>query len=371
MERIGAAAVLTPDGLVGPAVVVVDDGRIVSVGSPLPGEAVPDRLLGPGFVDLQINGCGQDDVAGATTAAAWQRLDAAVLAQGTTSWCPTLITAPLDAYEAPLGMIAAAASGSVGTLKATIAGAHLEGPFLGGAPGAHPDEWIRPPDLAWIADLPSVVKVMTLGPEQPGALDAIRLLVDRGVLVSLGHSTCTYEEALAGAAAGARLVTHLYNAMPALHHRTPGLVGAALSSPDLTPSLIADLVHVHPAALGVAVRSCGRGGFVLVTDAVAWEAERVGSRVRIEMRDGAPRLADGTLAGSALTMDAALRNLVNIAGVGLVTAWIAASATPAHLAGLWDRGVIAPGMRADLVALTAPPELAVEQVWAGGIPVRA
>jgi N-acetylglucosamine-6-phosphate deacetylase len=204
--------------------------------------------------------------------------------------------------------------------------------------------------------LPPIVTVVTLAPELARADEAIRLLADRGVLVSLGHSTATYEQATAAVDAGARLVTHLFNGMGPMHHREPGLPGAALGDDRLAPSLIADGVHVHVAALRAAARAKGPGGWVLVTDAVAWRGAP-----RVAMVDGAPRLADGTLAGSALTMDAAVRRMVLEAGIPLYDVISAATSTPARLVGADDRGRLAPGARADVVALT--PELTVEEVW--------
>jgi N-acetylglucosamine-6-phosphate deacetylase len=148
--------------------------------------------------------------------------------------------------------------------------------------------------------------------------------------------------------------------MGPLHHREPGLLGAALSDDRLTPSLIADGVHVHPAALRAAARAKGNGGWILVTDAVAWRDGRL-AEGRVALVDGAPRLADGTIAGSSLTMDGAVQRMVEEAGLSLFDVITAATATPARLLGLADRGVLSPGARADLVALT--PSLAVEEVW--------
>ena len=330
--------------MVGPAAVHIEDGRIAAVTETA---TAPDRVLAPGFVDLQVNGIGEVNVATAE-GADWERLDAALLRQGVTAWCPTLVTAPLDSYAAALDRIAEAVTTSF------IDGVHLEGPFLGGAPGAHRREFLQPIDLDWLAALPPSVRVVTLGPELPGAESAISLLAERGVLVSLGHSTATYEQALAAADAGARLVTHLFNGMGPLHHREPGLLGAALSDDRLATSLIADLVHVHAAALRTAFRAKPRGRVVLVTDRVAWPSGSV------------PRLPDGTLAGSVLAMDESIRHIVNEVGIALDDAVAAASTTPADLLGLADRGRIAVGARADLVALT--PELHVEQVWVGGRP---
>lgn len=334
----------------GPGTVALDGARI---GSVTPAPRAPERILLPGFIDLQVNG--HEDIDCATAAGGdWERMDKLLVEQGVTTWCPTLVTAPLDSFAAPLERIAAAANRRGGAGRPHIAGAHLEGPFLGGAPGAHPRDLLVPIDLEWLATLPPIVKVMTLAPELPRALEAIRLLTEAGVLVSLGHSTCTYEQAIAGAAAGARLVTHLFNGMGPLHHRNPGLPGAALSDDRLTPSVIADNIHVHPAVVRMALAATG---CVLVTDAVAWRRRHAGAR--LTMTD-APRLADGTLAGSALTMDAAVRNCgLDPAGVAAATA-----GRPARLLGLTDRGALEAGRRADIVAMT--PDLHIEQVWIGG-----
>jgi N-acetylglucosamine-6-phosphate deacetylase len=347
-----ASTVITSDGAVSDAEVVVRDGLILEV-RPATGP-VPDVVLVPGFVDLQVNGIGGVDVASAT-GADWSALDRALLAQGVTTWCPTIVTAPLAALEASLARIAESAR-RPGEGRPHIAGAHLEGPFLA-VPGAHDPEHIRRDvDLAWLDALGSLARVITLAPELPGALDAVASLTDRGVLVSLGHSACSAEVALEAAGVGARLVTHLGNAMGPLHQRAPGLVGAALVDERLHVSLIVDLVHTHPVFVRMAFTAKGAPGVALVTDAVPSAA---GSPP--------PRLDDGTLAGSVLTMDAAISNVVRHSGVSLADAVKAASTTPARLLGLEDRGVIALGRRADLVALE--PEdgsWRVASVWVAG-----
>ena len=269
-------------------------------------------------------------------------ISAALPPFGVTAFLPTITSRPLpEMTRFALAARRAAATG------AEVLGAHLEGPFLGGAPGAHPREWLRPIDLGWLAGLAApasvAVAVVTLAPELDGAPEAVAALVEQGVLVSLGHSTATYDQALACVDAGARLVTHLFNAMAPLHHRAPGLVGAALADGRLAVSVIADLVHVHPAALRAAFLAKGRGGVALVTDAVAVRAGRVGGLALVVGQDGAPRLADGTLAGSALTMDRAVRNCVRTAGIDLGAAVDAAATTPARLLGLGDRGPRAGG----------------------------
>jgi N-acetylglucosamine-6-phosphate deacetylase len=278
------------------------------------------------------------------------------VAQGVTTWLPALLSAPLEAYAARLKRVGAAAE-RLGARPA-IVGVHLEGPFLGQMRGAHAAELVRPVDLDWLATLPDGVALVTLAPEQPRAIDAVDLLAARGTLVALGHSAASFDQAVLAIDAGARLVTHCFNAMPPLHHRRPGLVGAALFDPRVAVSLIADLVHVHPSAIGIAFRAKGAARVALVTDSVATSGPV----------EGAPRLPDGTLAGSVLTMDAAVRNVVRQARVTLPDAVRAASTTPADLLGLDGRGRLEPGGRADVVALD--DELHVAEVWIGGEQVR-
>ena len=356
-----ADLVMTPAGMVGPAAVHVDGDRITAVE---PHDGPTDvHLLSPGFVDIQVNGI--DDVDVATAAGDdWDRLDALLLAQGTTTWCPTLVTQRLDRFDAALTRMATA-MGRDPQGRPTIAGAHLEGPFLGGAPGAHRPELIIPVDLEWLTALPPHVAMVTLGAEQPDAARAAALLRERGVLVSIGHSAASHDQVMTVLDAGASMVTHLFNGMSGLHHRTPGVAASALAHPTACASIIADGVHVHPRMIDLAVRLLGDDRAVLVTDAVGWRAGTVGP-VRMELRDGAPRLADGTLAGSALTMDAAVRTCV-AAGVPLGRALRAAASNPARLLGLHDRGTIEPGRRADLVALDG--DLGVVGTWVGGVPV--
>jgi N-acetylglucosamine-6-phosphate deacetylase len=333
VSSLTAAAVVTPDGVLRPGTVEFDGGRVVAVTDG--GKRPFPFTLAPGFIDIQVNGITDVDVADAD-GADWDTLHQRLVAQGVVAWCPTLVTSPLEAYAAPLARMADAA-----TRFPSILGAHLEGPFLGGAPGAHRVELIRDFDLGWIDALPGVVRLMTLAPELDGAPEVVKSLAGRGVVVSLGHSTATYDEAGAAVDAGATLVTHCFNGMGPLHHREPGLLGRALSDARLTVSVIADLVHVHAAALALAFAAKGPGAIVLVTDAVAWSGPVT----------DAPRLADGTLAGSCLRMDTAIANVVHAAGVALEDAIRAASTTPASLLGEHDRGRIAPGARADFAAL--------------------
>ena len=221
---------------------------------------------------------------------------------------------------------------------------------------------IVPIDLDWLAALPEHVAVVTLAPEQPDAVAAIALLRARQVLVSIGHTTADDAAVQAALSAGAGLATHLFNGMTGLHHRDPGVAASVLAHPTVAASLIADAVHVHPRMLLLAARLLGPDRMVLVTDAVAWQRGSVGP-VQLELRDGAARLSDGTLAGSAVPMDASIRVCVE-AGIALDHALRAASTVPARLLGRTDRGAIQPGCRADLVALT--PDLHVEQTFVAG-----
>jgi N-acetylglucosamine-6-phosphate deacetylase len=352
---VRAATVLTVSGPLSPGEVVLDGGLIVAVRPATGGEPTTPThaVLAPGFVDLQMNGIRAVDVADAA-GQDWEVLDGALLAQGVTTWCPTLCSAPRAAMEASLARIVSAGARPAQGRPA-MAGAHLEGPFLAVA-GAHVPAYLEAEvDRAWLASLLPGVALVTLAPELPGALEAIAGLAAAGVVVAIGHSACTVERAGEAAAAGARLVTHLGNAMGPFGQREPGILGAALSDDRLAVSMIADLVHIHPALLRIAFRAKGAAASVLVTDAVA---------VPAPAGDEPPRMADGTLVGSVLRMDRALSNTVAAAGVPLAEAVAAASTTPARLLGLSDRGAIAPGRRADLVALDG--DLGVDMVWVGG-----
>jgi len=360
---LAAAGVLAPSapsaGLAERGWLAINDGVIVERGTgPAPADAADqgDALLVAGFVDLQVNGIGGDDLATASLDG-WQRAQRRLLAAGTTAFCPAFVSAPLDAYPGRLAAAAAArsAASKPGDLPVVL-GAHLEGPFLGAAPGAHDPDTVRAADLAWLEELldacPGEVAVVTLAPEADPELAATRLLVDRGVRVALGHTTATYDQCRAAADAGATLVTHLFNAMGPFHHRAPGIVGAALDDDRLVPSLIADLVHVHPAALRMASRASART--FLVSDAVAGHGP-------------VARRPDRTLAGSTITLAAALRNAVAV-GIPIARALDWVSRIPAEVLGLTDRGRLEPGARADIVALD-PSTLAVRAVWLAGEPV--
>lgn len=355
MQEIRAERVLTPDGWQENLRVVVHEGRIHALEHLRRGDEPDVVHLVPGFVDIQVNGAAHVDVATAT-GDEWNDLDALLAAQGTTTWLPTVTTRPLDTYRAVLGRITDAMHRE--GARPEIAGVHLEGPFLGQAHGAHRSAWVTPIDDDFLDELPSIVRLVTLGAENHGASNATRALTSRGIVVSIGHSTPTPAQIDDVVAAGARLVTHLFNAMSGIHHRDPSLALAALTDDRLQMSLIADGVHVSARAMNLVWRARSES-IILITDAVGWSAPSVD----VPIVDGAPRLHDGTLAGSCLTMDEAIRNSI-AAGADLRSAVLAASTRPAQLLSLHDRGTIAPGLRADLVGLDN--ELRVMATWSAG-----
>jgi N-acetylglucosamine-6-phosphate deacetylase len=338
------------------------DGRVAASGTgPAPADAVDlgDALLAPGFVDIQVNGVGDVDFATASVDDAVGAVDRLV-AGGCTGCLPTICSAPLDAYAAMLDRLAAVQSAR----PDTVVGVHLEGPFLGGAPGAHPVELLQAVDLDWLLALcdryGDLIRLVTLAPEADPGLRAITALHERGVVVALGHSTVDFDEACAAADAGATIATHLFNGMGPLHHRAPGLPGAALTHRPLVPSIIPDGVHVHPAIVKLALGA--RPDAVLVTDAVA-------TAPPVIARDGAAYLPDGTLAGSTLTMVDAVQRVAAL-GVAVPAVIRHATGNPAAAIGAADRGRLAPGARADVLALD-PGTLAVRGVWVSGEPSQA
>jgi N-acetylglucosamine-6-phosphate deacetylase len=360
--RLGVAAALVGGRMV-PGDVEVVDGRIAAYGLPSPSGR---GVASPGFVDLQVNGFGGVDFLDAD-AAGYERAGAALLETGVTAYLPTLITAPEDNLLAALAEIQAGGAGP------RILGAHVEGPFLSPRRlGTHPPSARRDPDPALLDRLLDAgpVRLFTLAPELPGALELVDLLVARGVTVSLGHTDASDEQANAAFDRGVGTVTHLFNAMRPFTHRDPGVIGAALARPDVIVQLIIDLVHVAPDAIRL-VWQAAAGRVALVTDAIAAAASPDGSYhlgdVAVEARDGVVRRDDGVLAGSALTMIEAIRNLHTL-GVPLAAALDAATAVPARVIGA-DAGRIEVGAPADLVVLG--DDLEIERVLVGGESVVA
>ena len=368
MTEILAARSVLSDGRFGPGWLAIADGRVVDAGSgdaPAGATDLGALLLAPGFVDIQVNGCQAVDFLRAS-GDEWSVAGRALAASGTTSFLPTLCSSPRDRYAGALDRVRDARERAEG---ARIDGVHLEGPFLGGAPGAHPPALLGPVDHMWLAALldgwSDLLRLVTLAPEADPDGAATRRLVAAGVRVALGHSTCSYDEAVRAADAGASIVTHLGNGMRPLHQRDPGLVGAALTDPRLVPSVIADGVHLHDAFLRVATAM--RPDAILVSDAVATGIEYFGAAVAAI--DGAAFLPDGMLTGATVMLDACVRTLLRL-GVPPALALSMASVHPARAIGLDTWGAVGVGGRADLIGLD-PRDATVRAVWIDGRPVDA
>jgi N-acetylglucosamine-6-phosphate deacetylase len=327
-----------------------------------------DSLLLPGFVDLQVNGAFGVDVASEPSRVA--ELSERLLSTGTTAYLPTVISSPQSLYEEALPELAAAAGGP--TSGAEVLGVHLEGPFINMEKrGAHAAVHVVPPDpglLAHLLDL-APVRMVTVAPELGGSGELMTLAASRGAAVSAGHSAAPFEVAYEAFDAWVAGVTHLFNAMSAMHHREPGLPGAAFAHPRVVCCLIADGLHVHPEMVGLAFRMLGPDRVCLTTDAIAAagisEGEyRLATRT-VYMDGGVPRLGSGAIAGSVLTMNEAFRNILAFTGCTIPEAARMTSTTPSRLVGEGRRkGRLAPGYDADVTVLA--PDLSVEAVWRGG-----
>ena len=274
-------------------------------------------------------------------------------AHGTTTLVASLVTRPLDELAATLAACADLVADGV------LAGVHLEGPWLSPAHrGAHDPALLRDPEPADLDRLlgTGLVRVVTLAPELPGGLAAVARVVDAGAVAAIGHTGADATLTRRAVDAGARLATHLFNAMPPLHHRDPGPVAALLADERVTVELIADGVHLHPLVLSLAARRAGRGRVALVTDAMA-AAGSADGRYRlgdldVDVDGGVARLVDGgAIAGSTLTLDRALRHAVTVAGLDLDDALDALTTTPARLLGRGDVGHLEPGARGGAVVL--------------------
>lgn len=370
-----AAQVVTPARVLAPGWLHLDGDRVVAVGEGVPpadsGDVVDlgDATVVPGFVDMHVHGGGGASFDTGTADAA-ATVAAAHLAHGTTSMAASLVTDTHDAMVRSVRELALAVQDGV------LAGVHLEGPWLSPSrSGAHQPGSLAEPDPASVDALlaagDGAVRMVTLAPELAGGIDAVRCITAAGVVAAIGHTDATYDVAREALDTGASVGTHLFNAMRGLHHREPGPVGALLES-DADVELIADGVHLHPAVLRTAF-AAKRGRCVLVTDAMAAAGAADGDYrlgpMAIEVRDGVARLADGgsrqgAIAGSTLTMDAAVRYAVREAGLPLLDVVHAASTAPARVLGLDSVGALEPGRRADVVVLDAG--LAVVRVMRAG-----
>jgi N-acetylglucosamine-6-phosphate deacetylase len=373
---IHGATALLPEGLVRGASLLAEDGRISAVGprgdvSPPPGARRIDGdglLVAPGLIELQLNGGFGHDFT-SEPESAWD-VGAGLPALGVTAFLPTIVSSP--AADVAHAQAVIAGGPPEGYRGAIPLGLHLEGPFLSpAAAGAHDPAWLRAPDpdvaRAWTPA--AGVRLVTLAPELPGALEVIGILAANGVVVAAGHSGAGYDEGAAGIEAGIRYATHLFNAMPALDRREPGLVAALLEDERVIVGLIPDGIHVHPALIRLVHALVRAGRFSVVTDATAAlgmpDGEyRLGDHPVI-LEQGAVRRPDGGLAGSALAPDDALRRLRQMTGCAPRDAMAAMTSVPATLLGISaKRGVLRPDARADLVLLT--PDLQLVTTFVGG-----
>lgn len=403
MIVLSGADLTLADRILGPASLIIEGDRIVdiragSVGA-LPGSVRLDlagHYIVPGFVDLHVHGVGGHDVLDGPDAV--RAIAARLPSYGVTAFSPTTIACPPPALRSALGAVRDARLSPVQG-SARVLPAHLESNFLnpdykgaqprgclrvppagwsagaGERPGAarsadpHDDPFTGADILAEIARARPDVATITLAPELPRAIDLIRELAAMGLRVSLGHSGASFDEGMAAISAGARQGTHVFNRMPPLDHREPGLVGAILHSEETAAEVICDLHHVHPAMVEMVVMAKGTGRVMAVTDGTAGSGLPLGTRVSlggypITVRDGAAYLDDGTLAGSVLTMDRAFQNLAGPVGLTLVEAATLCATTPAREAGLAGHGVITKGAVADLAVLDR--DLRVIQTYVGG-----
>jgi N-acetylglucosamine-6-phosphate deacetylase len=361
--------ILTPTGIIQDGAIYIKDSRIDAVGQTkavqIPQEAVVlhahGYLVAPGFIDAHIHGGnGYDftsdrpgDIEGILN---W------LATTGVTGVYPTIATSPL---EEQLGAIKALRE----TQKrkpsgAAILGVHLEGPYISrDKRGAQPEEAIRVPNQAEMAQLidagEGAIKIVTLAPELPGALELIQYLVDQNVIASIGHTAATYEQVMQAIDAGARRASHLFNAMTTFHQRRPGAVGALLTRDEVYAEIILDGLHLHPAAVEVVLRSKGLSKVSLITDAMAAAGVGDGTYAefgnqKITVKNGAAMLEGGVLAGSTLKMNQAVKNAVQMLGLSLDQAIRLASQVVAESLGYQvqaTKGVISPGKDADLVIL--------------------
>ena len=392
MIALTATALFTPLDRIEQPLLLVEDGVIVEVTSRARRE-VPansrvldfgDGILAPGFIDIHIHGGGGHDVmeAGADALPPVERL---LAAHGVTSYFPTTVTAPMDATLSALGRLADAieaaerspgsAASASGSLRARPLGIHLEGPFI-----SHQRRGVHPPENLLTPSLPAFdrfwqaarghIRVMTIAPELPGAIEVIAEAAARGVCVSLGHSDADLNAARAGVAAGARHATHTFNAMRPLDHRDPGILGEVLTDARLSADIIADGIHLDPVIVKLFLKAKGPDAAVLITDATAATGMPDG-RYRLGSLEVAVKagkcLAGGKLAGSVLTMDRAVRNVMQFAQWDLQTAVRLATLNPARVAGVKQGGALEAGAPADLVVLSPSGEVRSTVVRGAGI----
>jgi N-acetylglucosamine-6-phosphate deacetylase len=378
MIVLRAQRLYTPKEEIRHPLVFIEDGVISEISSRAQREVPPnateidltrefsDAILAPGFVDIHMHGGAGLDVMRASSAELPQ-LNKFLTTHGVTGYFPTTVAAPLDETCEALGRLADAIevargfhSGN-GAVQAQPLGIHLEGPFLSHKRrGVHPPENLMEPTLEIFERLWQAarghVRMMTIAPELPGALEVIAEAARRNVCVSMGHSDAMVEAARAAVHAGARHATHTFNAMRPLDHRDPGILAEVLTDRELTADIIADGIHVAPEVIRLFLQAKGKNGSVLITDATSATGMPDGiyrlGPIQVEVKNGRCTM-DGKLAGSVLTMDRAIRNITEFAGWSLQNAVRAATLNPARAVGLAQCGVLAPGAEANIVLMNA------------------
>lgn len=381
-----AREVFTPLDRIQHGVVIYEDGVIREVGNrdciQIPSNAhvvdLKDAILVPGFIDIHIHGGAGRDVMEADDAAL-EAVEGLIARHGVTSYCPTTVTAGMDETLDCLGKLGhfierMASHGPKNNGRARPLGVHLEGPFLSNSHrGVHPPAHLQAPTMElfhslWTAAIGRVC-VLTIAPELPGALEVIHEAKRRGVVVSLGHSNADLCQAQRGISAGARHATHTFNAMRRLEHRDAGLLGAILTERGVTADMIVDGIHVDPTVVDLFLRAKGIDAAVLITDATSATGMPDGiyrlGHFDVEVKDG-KCMANGKLAGSVLTLDRAVRNVMEFAGWTLQSAVRLATYNPARVLGLEKtKGVVACGADADFAVLNTKGE--VLQTIIGGM----
>jgi len=356
------ASVVLPDG-------IVEGGRITVAGATIaandPVQAstldLPGHWILPGFVDIHVHGGGGASFSSGRTQDILTVIDTH-RRHGTTTMLASTVTGDLDDLARQAAFLSELAE------QGDLAGVHFEGPFI--SPhrcGAHKPSLLRDPDPADVRKLldasRGAARMVTLAPELPGGLDSVRLLAEQGVIAAVGHTDAAYEATLRAIDAGATVATHLFNAMPPLHHRDPGPIAALLEDERVTVELVNDGVHLHPAILELAFHSAGADRVAFITDAMDAAGFGDGNYLlgpmAVEVTDGVARLVDGgSIAGSTLTLDTAFKRAVTIDHLPVADAVRALSANPARLLGAYDRiGSLEPGKDADLVVLDAQFDL--------------
>jgi N-acetylglucosamine-6-phosphate deacetylase len=381
-----AGKAITPKGEIANAGILIRDGEIEMVG-PRSGMELPsgatevqatDSTAIPGFVDVHIHGAGGHDVMEANETAL-STITGRLAAFGTTSLLATTITASADDTCRSVEGIAKYISGQYQTndTRAEILGIHFEGPFLSKERrGVHPAEWLQLPSAEllqrFLQAAAGNARILTIAPELLGATPCIDAARSLGMVVSIGHTDATYEQARAAVAHGAHHATHVYNAMRPFTHRDPGVIGAVLTTPEVTAELIADGIHVDEIAMKVLLQAKGAQGVVLISDGTSAtgmpDGEYMLGGLKVTVNGGVCRNAEGRLAGSTLTLDRALRNIVGLA-IPLADAVRMLTLNPATLLGIeFKKGALRTGADADIVLLN--DGLEIERVWARGTVVQ-